>query len=210
MKYLHLICSSQNLWCEELLMVESLLLLHPGWVSVDQPLPAVDKAEAWAFWQRLMAAELNYSLRTWIDWAYWEEIVWDKHTFRGNGGDSVKSLAERHPNVPEEFLFPDGPPIEVQSKMAHFFDVGVYIPDPVLRDPFWKPAREFLIRMEEQGRGALDYVSEVLELGSYSRQCKRYMMTNEYLSKLKRRKVTPIPQKVISQKVIPQTTINHT
>lgn len=193
-----------DMWCQELLMVESILTVHEPWRQIRpaNTLETRDKAAAKQFWDKLMTAPLDYEIRKWVDWTDWEDIVWDKHTVRGNGGDSVKSLSKRHPAVPPHLLAPDGPPIERTSKLEHFFDVGAFVPEPVIEDPFWLPGRRFMVQMENIGKSALEYVSETLNAGPFARSKKRHALDDGYLESLlahsrKQRKVylaSPKPQ----------------
>ncbi len=152
--YSDLILGDPSLWNQELLMCEAVLHMHPT-PFICQAWPVVNdnpREAAWDFWQKLMVAPLNYELRGWIDWQPWEELVWDKHTNRGNGQDTLASLLLKYANVPKEFHAPDGPPIQHElSKMQEFFDHGVWLPREALVDPFWKAARDFFVRIESMG-----------------------------------------------------------
>lgn len=165
--YSRLILSDFSLWNQELLMCESALHLRSepfeprDWPPVDW---STQRAEAKKFWTDLMVAPLNYELRGWIDWKPWIPIVWDKHTNRGHGQNTLQSLLARYPDVPEEFHEPDGPPMVSESSlMTQFFDVGVYLPREALVDPFWLAARTFFLQVEQLGKKHGDYVLSILE-----------------------------------------------
>ena len=159
-------------WSQELLMVESLLTMGQPWASRDvQKLDWYDnRQQATVFWDKLMQAPLNYQLRSWIRWDAWLDKVWDKHTFRGNGGNSAITVRQRFPDLPDNLTIPDGPPLEHTSKMQHFFDVGAFLPEPALVDPFWQEAKTFFVQLETLKRHHTDYVAEKLQIGSYSKQ----------------------------------------
>jgi len=163
--YSDLILGDPTLWNQELLLCESILHLHPTFVRRDWPVVSEHPREAaWDFWQKLMVAPLNYELRGWIDWQPWEELVWDKHTNRGNGQDTLATLLLKYPDVPKAWHAPDGPPMKhARSKMEAFFDHGSWLPRETLVDPFWQGARDFFVRVESLGFKHGEYFRKHLE-----------------------------------------------
>lgn len=62
--------------------------------------------------------------------------MWDKHTARGKGKDTIRTLVDTCPDIGEQYYFSDGPGIVRDSVMEHFFSTTAWLPKQCVNDPF--------------------------------------------------------------------------